>query len=476
MGTENNSRKTDLVKSTVIIGIGYIIPTVINLLLLPLYTKNLTKEEYGMYDLFIVVAGLVVPVVLMRLDAGLFRFLISSREDERKTKEVLSSVLLIALVTPAVVFAALLVPFWKAELVIRFGIVLYIYFSAIYATIGYTTRGLGRNDIYVKMVCVQFVILLLLSVVFVSFYDMHLPGVLIAMNIAIVISIVYGCAKVKIVQYISLAYFSKSCFREILNYSFPMVPNNIAMWVVNTSDRLIITGVLGLGANGIYAIANKFPAYMSQVTGVFNMSWQENASMYVDDKDAGHYFSEITNSILNILFSMAALLLGLAPFMFMLLVKTDYTEAYPQLPILVVGLLFSCMTSHYGSIYLALKRTKIIGFTSVAGAVLNLVINIMLVRKIGLYAASISTLISFGIIMVVRMSVLKKYIRVEIDRKRMIIGTLLLTALSVMYYINIWWLSGISVLIATVYSVYLNNKLIKAVLSKGRVKSNDSNR
>lgn len=476
MGTESNSRKTDLVKSTVIIGIGYIIPTIINLLLLPLYTKNLTKEEYGMYDLLVVVAALVVPVVIMRLDAGLFRFLISSREDERKTKEVLSSALLIALVTPVIAFAALLVPFWKADLIIKFGIVLYIYFSAAYATIGYTTRGLGRNDIYVKMVCVQFVFLLGLSVILVSFCDMHLSGVLIAMNIAIFISIVYGCLKAKIMQYISLSYFSKSCLKEILNYSLPMVPNNIAMWVVNTSDRLIITGVLGFGANGIYAIANKFPSYMSQVTGVFNMSWQENASMYVDDKDAGHYFSEITNSILNILFSMSAMLLGLAPFMFMLLVKTDYTEAYPQLPILVIGLLFSCVTSHYGSIYLALKRTKIIGFTSVAGAVLNLVINIMLVRKIGLYAASISTLISFGIIMVVRMNVLKKYIRVEIDRKRMIIGTLILAALSVMYYMNIWWLSAISVLIATVYSLYLNNQLIKAILSKVRVRSNDSNR
>ena len=55
-------------------------------------------------------------------------------------------------------------------------------------------------------------------------------------------------------------------------YSIPLVPNGISWWIVNVSDRTIITAIIGTAANGIYAVSNKFPTILSSLLGIFNLS------------------------------------------------------------------------------------------------------------------------------------------------------------------------------------------------------------
>ena len=95
-------------------------------------------------------------------------------------------------------------------------------------------------------------------------------------------------------------------------------------------------------------------------------------------------------------------LIAVTPIIFKVLVKGDYGTAFFQVPILYFGIFFNSLVNFYSGIYIALKRTKQVGYSSVAGAAINALINIFLIGKIGLYAASISTAVSFLVIAVYR--------------------------------------------------------------------------
>lgn len=468
----NNVRKSDksrqfnLIESTIIIGIGYIIPALANLLVLPIYTEALTNEQYGIYDLLLVIVSLVVPIILVRLDAGIFRFIIIARNNDDEIRKIVSSVMSIVMILPILLFPIFLCLLTKFSIADRIYMALYVYFSALYSTLGYLCRGLGNNRLYSKVVCIQSVSTAITAIIFVRACNWKLHGVFISIVISTLVALVYGFGKLRIWRMFSVKYFSKKIVKEILEYSAPMVPNNISMWVVNTSDRLLITGMLGVGANGIYAIANKFPTYLSQIMGVLNMSWQENAAVYVEDEDASQYFSGITMSILNILMGMSALLLGMVPFLFKILVRQDYSEAFKQVPILILGLLLSCMTSHYGSIYLALRETKIIGITSVAGAIVNILINVLFIKKIGLYAASISTVVSFGIVFIIRSHILKRFICIKVPIGRLWKGIIVLVLMSVLYYYNNFWTNILNFVIAVVFAIVINKNVLQILTKK----------
>ena len=72
-----------------------------------------------------------------------------------------------------------------------------------------------------------------------------------------------------------------------------MVPNNLSNWVLSASDRLVITAVLGVEANAVYAVAGKIPNLLATLQGTFTLAWQENASISANDADAAEYYSNM---------------------------------------------------------------------------------------------------------------------------------------------------------------------------------------
>ena len=115
-------------------------------------------------------------------------------------------------------------------------------------------------------------------------------------------------------------------------------------------------------------------------------------------------------------------MIAVTPIIFSVLVKGDYGAAFFQVPILYFGIFFNSLVNFYSGIYIALKRTKQVGYSSVAGAIINAAINVLLIRIIGLYAASISTAVSFFVIAIYRAIDLNKIIEIKYNKKEIEIG------------------------------------------------------
>ena len=138
------SRIKDLAKNTLIITIGRISTQFITFLLLPLYTALLTTEEYGTVDLITTLVQLFIPIVSLMIDQGVFRYLLSS-ENENTKKEVISNAffLLLGLNFVFIIIYLLLLPLITVKYKIWILLILVITaFSNLFLQI---SRGLKKH-------------------------------------------------------------------------------------------------------------------------------------------------------------------------------------------------------------------------------------------------------------------------------------------------------------------------------------------
>lgn len=459
------SRQRELLKNTFILGIGYAVPALVSFLILPLYTAFLTKTEYGTYDLITILLSLMMPTITLQVKASVFRFLIESRSNEAERKQYISTSYLFTAVVSVLSLLLFCFVLSGVHAATKLLICIYIFQEVLVDLSKQVARGLGVLNKYVFSITINSVLLLFFSYVLLFGMRKGLNGVLIALNMALIVTNIYIFVTLELKKYISLHNFSRVRLKKMLAYSAPMVPNSISLWIVHLSDRLVVTFFMGLEVNAVYSVANKIPSLLSQIVGVFNLSWQENASLAVNDKDSARYYSEISQRTIDFLLGSAAVLIAFIPFLFKILVKGTYEDAYNQMPILICGVFFASLSSCYGSIYIALKKTKFIGVTSLIGAVLNLVINALFINKIGLYAASLSTVISYCIIYFCRVIQLKKYIPISLNWRRICPSFIILLFVCMLYYWKNSYGNVIILIISSGLFLLLNKELCRSLVT-----------
>ena len=192
--------------------------------------------------------------------------------------------------------------------------------------------------------------------------------------------------------------------------------------------------------------------------------------MHINSPDRDEFFSDITNTVIKLFTSMGAGMIACMPFIFPLFIHPQYNEAYQYIPFLVLGTVFNVALCLYSQVYLAKKLSEKVAFTAVLGAIINIVINVLFIRKIGLYAAALSTAISYFIMMVYRHIDLKKYINITIEKGLIIKTIILFTFAIVLYYQNNLYLNIINLLVVCIYAVIINKTILlsgyKIVLNK----------
>ena len=184
-------------------------------------------------------------------------------------------------------------------------------------------RGFSLNHIYSIAAIILSVVKMLLVVVALVIYNWGLIGVVIALALSELAAVVFVGVKLKIWKYIDRSKVSKSTIKELLGYSWPMVPNSLSGWLLRLSDRLVITFFLGVEQNAVYAVANKIPNLLTTVNGTFSMAWQENASIASDDNDASEYYSKMYDVFFRLMAGSCGLLVAFTPLLFLVLIRGE---------------------------------------------------------------------------------------------------------------------------------------------------------
>lgn len=430
-----NSKK-ELIKNTIIIFIGRISTQFINFLLLPIYTYYLTTSDYGIIDLIQTYISLFIPVIALRLDSSVFRFLIDERDNE-KNKSIVISNSIIVLLLQILLFSVL---YFIIGIFLEFEYYGLIIFNIIFMTISsvllQVSRGIGDNIGYSITCCITGITTILLNIILVINLQLAGTGVLISSGIGNFVGCCFIFFRNKLYKYLSIKELSKSKIKELLKYSLPMIPDGLSWWIINVSDRTIISIFINVAANGIYAVSSKFSNILSSLFSVVNMSWQESATLHINDEDRDDFFSDTINNILKIFVILCVGILVCIPLAFNILIGEDYFEAFYYIPILLLANIFNALGGMFGGIYISKKLTKKVAKTTVCSAILNLVINLIFVKMFGLYAAAISTLIAYFVIFIYRYIDCKKFVNVLFNKKIVIFSVIIFTFTTILYYFN----------------------------------------
>lgn len=460
------SREKELVKSTVVIGIGKLLPRFVSLITLPILTACFTKNQYGSYDLITTLVALVMPFATLQIQSAAFRFLLDCRKDSVKSSEIISNIYIVVVPVSFVVSLGVFIFMPGLDVSTRLAVAVYFFLDSIEITAAQIARGLGKTKVFAMSSIVISVINGLGVVVALEMSNAGLLGVVWSLAIANGIAFIYLSVRTKIWTLITFSKRSGTIIKEMLSYSWPIVPNSLSNWILKLSDRLVITGFLGLEANAVYAVANKIPNLLSIAHTVLIMAWQENASIVVKDEDASEYYTWMFDKILRMMVGATALLIAFTPVLFLLLIKGDYDDAYVQMPLLVLAMFFYVMSAFQGGIYVAHKRTKSIGVTTIVAALINLVIDLLFVRLIGITAGSISTLVAYMFLYFYRMYDLKKFQPMKVNFRTQIVCYAIIVGMLFMCFLRVWFLDVINMALGVVVFCVMNKELILTVLKK----------
>ena len=456
------SRQKDLAKNTAILTVGKVCTQCISFFLLPLYTAILSAEDYGTFDLFVTYATLLLPLINWQLDQGLFRFMLDYRGNKDEQKKLFSTLLLSSTVQN-IIYVVLFIciePFLKIEN--AYFLLLYVVLQVYNALFLQFVRGLGYSIKYTIASFISASATTVLNVIALVFLRMGLQGLFVSTLTAQLLTLIYLVVSSRSWEYFSLKNARIGTFKKVGTYSIPLIPNNLAWWVVNASDRTIISHVLGTAANGIYSVANKFPNVFINFYNILNLSWTETVSLHYNDEDRDEFLTDTMTSLVKLFVAACLGIVACMPFVFPIMVNAKYNAAYNQILILMYAMLFRVLVGLYSCVYVAQKNAKKIAYTSISAAIINITVDLILINKIQVFAASLSTLVAFLSMFIVRYIDVNKTVHMRI-KKPIAVGSVLLSVMLIgTYYCNNKVVQFVALCITAIYAVVTNMDLLKS--------------
>lgn len=461
--------KKRLIKNTIIIAIGKFSTQIVSFLLLPLYTSILTKAEYGTFDFINTLVLFLVPIFTLLMEEAMFRFLIDADSKEEKKIVITQSIIFVVanlIIGSLILFIILSI--LKYEY--KYYLILFI-FASIYNGLSQAlSRGTGQIKLYSFTAFASSSLSIILNVIFIVYFRIGVKGLLLSFIVANIISPTFVFIRLKIWNYISTKNINIDKMKEMIKYSIPLVPNSVSWVIINLSSRLIITPILGVEANGIYAIANKFPNIMNTIYGYFYTAWKEEASRAIKEEGSVKYYNLIYKDLKRVLFAISICLISILPLIFGIFIDKSFSQAYKYIPLLIISMFFCNISGFYGGIFSAMKDTKVMGSSTIISAIINIVLNILLIKPLGLYSAVLSTVIANLVICIYRNVKLRKYINFEEDNKFYLISIILLILAIMCYYSNSNKIYIIGFFGSFIYSLWINRNIILWVYDRIRNK------
>jgi O-antigen/teichoic acid export membrane protein len=385
-----------LTGESLIYGLGQVGGRAVNLLLVPVLTRALTREAYGVSDLVMAYAQTALLVLVFGMDAALARLFYEEPDRAARIRMVSTSLAfrLVTGTTMALLLALVVVPA-AAPLLAGAAYRKYLTIGAL--TLPFTLLTLFSNDVlrvtfqpkkFVALNLFQTVSVGTLSLVFVLGQHLGVVGVLYGKLGGDALTAVLGlllCRR-------TLGWhFERATLRRMLAYGWPLVPVAFASGIITSADRFFLQRTQSLEAVGLYAVAVKFFALASIGVAAFYLAFTPFAFARVRSPEAPRLFARVF-SLYTAVASLGALAAAaFAPEIVAILAPPAYAAAAAP----AVWLTFAAVAQgayYVGGIGIGFAmRTALLIWTASAAALCAVVANALLTPRLGPPGAAMAT-------------------------------------------------------------------------------------
>ena len=398
------NRYKQLFSNTVILAIGTFSSKLVVFVLMPLYTRVLTQDQYGIVDLLVQTGNFLIPLVSVGITNAVMRFGMDGETDKRSVFTTGLAAILIGfgifvLCAPLMNKLTDIFPAMK-------GNVLYIYLFVLCSMLRSLSAQFVKAKQMVKLYALSGVLgtatTLLFDILFLVVFKWGVTGYIMAMICSDFLSLLFLFISARLHRYIRLSYLKRDAVSNMLRYALPMIPTNAFWWITDLSDRYILTYFKGEGANGLYAVSYKIPTIMILLVGIFMDAWQISILTETSRLARQKFFARVFSMYQSVVFVSASGLIVFAKVITKILVSSGFYESWQYIPMLILATCFSCFVTFFGTIYVVEKKSISTLVTTILGAVLNIIGNFLLIPKMGAQGAALSTCISYAAVFLIR--------------------------------------------------------------------------
>lgn len=431
-----------LAGNTIIFAIGSFGSKILSFFLTRLYTGCLSSEEFSSADLIYQAVNVIYPIVTLSMADAVIRFGMEKKNDMRSifTVAVSATVMGLALLS-------LLSPLFNlTEMYNGYAFLLYVccYCSCLRQIAANFVRAKGYVKLFALDGIIAILTMVISNIIFLLVLDMGVIGYVMSFIVSDFLSFSGLCLIAGLHKYLDFKYFSTRLFKNMLKYSAPLIPTYVLWWITSSSDRWIVTTICGKGINGVYSVANKIPTLLMMFTTVFFQAWQMSAIENRDDRGLSKFYSKVYGAYSSLLaIAAAGVILFVRPLTYLIVhgrqvcytlvnfkIETNFLFSYNYTPMLVIAMVFQCLCQFLSSVYNVKKKSVNSMITSFIAAIVNIVLNFMLIPKYGAYGAALATAAAYASCFIVRIFDVRRLIPFKAGHMRMLINTVLVAAMA----------------------------------------------
>ncbi len=392
-----------LLKHSSIYGIGNLLSKLVAFALLPLYTRYLTPLDYGVLELVEITTGMIGVVLGIGIAQAMGRFYYESDKPGQR-QHVVSAVYVI--VGAAALFGFLLfsgTAGWLAQIVLG---------SASYTklfVVSFASLALGmvidvgqvywrvtqRSSLYIAISLLNLVVGITLNVLFIVYFEQGVLGIMYA---GLLTRCLIGIPMTVIIIRRNGLAWDGLLAREILRYSLPLIPSQLANSFTNYSDRYFILYYVSIQDAGIYAIANKLgTAVHMLVTSPFIMTFQPRRFEIAEQGDVRALLGKVYEYFLVVIVTIGLVLSVLIDEIMVVMTTPEFYRAGELVPVIALTMVILSMRYHFEFGILYSKQTKYYMYINIVVSVVHVLGNAALVYLYGLWGALYASLLSISL-------------------------------------------------------------------------------
>lgn len=416
-----------------IYAIGSVGSRLITFMLVPIYSFFIAPESFGYYDLCFMALLVMMPFISLQLRDGAFRFLIDADSDAKRRQVVTFTVLTLLRNAAICVLIGILLSVFTHIPYMWHTIAFAVAFTFT-DVVAQMLRALGHNALFATQGIICSTLIFCISVPLVAFAGMGIEGIFIGNIAARIITLLYVEFKVRIFSnYFAKNADTKLLRREIMRFSLPLIAVNVIIWGLSSGNRFFIKELIGVEANGLYAVAQKFAAILEALALIITLVWQETAIKQYDAPDRNSFFSRVLNCHV---WALSALTIGIsfgAKILYPWIIGPEYQASVSFVFPLVLSAMLVSVTLFLDVIYQCAKATsrQIPGL--IIATAISLLGNYFLTLQWGIYGILLTLNLAYLSLIAIRAIDSRRFVRMRVTGSAIATIALLLVSLAAFY-------------------------------------------
>ena len=426
----------------------------------PIFTRIMPSSEYGVISTFSSWQTIVYIILTLNMASGVFNNGMLEFKDDRDgftfSILTLANSITVFFVGVYFLFKGWLQPFFDMPDILMLLLLLYCFFSPAY------DYWLGRNRFEYKYKSIFIVTALtsILSTVAAILLVLVSPDdqkAIAKVSATEGVAILTGVAFYIYMMIKGRKRFQFKYWKYALAINLPLIPHYLSMYILSSSDRIMITKLVNTSATAIYNVAYSVAAVVLIFWNAVDAAYAPWIYQKMEVKDYKALQRRAQEVIL--LFAGCAIFVTLfAPEIIRILGPEEYYEGVYIIPPVVAGVFFTAIFSLYMRVELYLKKSTTIMAATVGAALANLILNYIFIKSVGYWAAAYTTMVCYMLLAVFHAFNLKRLGYGDVYNNKMnalisVIVCVVIISLSVLYQHDIirYALIAVMLILAVIY-------------------------